>query len=475
MKVYDIISEATKPNVFVFGDSIAVGIQNAGNAEGSAKGGENADQILARIESFIASSKNALAGATVILSSGASNSTYERKSGEKKNLDTAPIARQISVLKAAGAKHILLVGTGSGVSKWMTNRFGEYRINFKDQQVNEKLAGVASSSGIKFLGPLEAFDPGINSSGDGIHMSPAGYKKLFQTAVSLAPEAPTEKPKAPTEKPKQAAQAEPRNSGKLQVPSALWHGEDTRAIQQALIDLGYKLPNHGADGFFGPETARAVRKFQQDHNLKVDGDPGPETVGKLNSLTNKKGPVDPQKTLDKGEVIVPDKDLPKTAPATRGTDKPKQGAMIAPREPKQSAKTNFVDPTEVSRYLKSKKMSGNHRIGILANIQGESSFNSANQTGDGGESWGFFQWNNFQSNRRNDMVKYCGPDWKTNWRGQIDFALQEPAGQRYLATKFKTYEQAIEQWVRDFERPADPWGDTVKRIAMAHEFVKNKV
>ena len=476
MKVLDIILEANdKPgNIFVFGDSIAVGIKNAGNADGSAKGGESAAQVLARIEDFISSRGDALVGATVILSSGASNSTFERKNGEKKNLDTAPIARQISTLKAAGAKNILLVGTGSEASKWITNKHGEYRINFKEQQVNDKLSSVASSAGAKFLGPLEAFDPGINNAGDGIHMSPAGYKKLFQTAVGLAPA--TQDATPVNKKPKQGSQPAETSSGDLQVPSSIWHGEDTRAIQQALIDLGYELPKHGADSFFGPETAQAVRKFQKDNGLKVDGDPGPETIGKLNSLV-KKAP-----SKDNAVAPVAPKAAEKGAPASIApkTEKPKQGAMIAPRteKPKSSKPgTNIVSKSEVSAYLKSKKMSGNHRIGILANIEGESGFNSANQTGDGGISWGLFQWNNSGAPRRDNMVAFCGgdPAWKTNWKGQIDFALQEPAGKRYLATKFKTYEQAVEQWVRDFERPKDPWGDTVKRIAYADDFVNNKV
>lgn len=465
MKVLDIILEQKSSTVFVFGDSIAVGIKNAANADGSAKGGETAAQVLARIEDFISTRGEALVGATVILSSGASNSTFERKNGDKKNLDTAPIARQISTLKAAGAKNILLVGTGSEASKWMTNRFGEYRVNFKDQQVNDKLSSVASSAGAKFLGPLEAFDPSINSAGDGIHMSPAGYKSLYQTAVGLSPATATD---APAKKPKQGAQAVntvATTPGKLAVPTEKWHGEDTRAIQQALIDLGYEMPKHGADSYFGPETARAVRKFQQDNGLKVDGDPGPETVAKLNALAGKKTPEAPKAAPGASP----------TAPAAVAPRKaaPKQGAMVQPMPAKTKGGAHLVDKKEVSNYLKSKRMSGNHRIGILANIAGESGFNSANinPNDNGMRAIGLFQ----HRGDRDQKLEAAVPDWRTNWKGQIDFALSEPAGRRYLSTKFKTYEQAVEQWVRDFERPKDAWGDTVKRIAVADDLVKNNV
>jgi peptidoglycan hydrolase-like protein with peptidoglycan-binding domain len=35
-------------------------------------------------------------------------------------------------------------------------------------------------------------------------------------------------------------------------------------IQAALIFLGYPLPRFGADGYFGPETEKAIKKFNED-------------------------------------------------------------------------------------------------------------------------------------------------------------------------------------------------------------------
>lgn len=52
---------------------------------------------------------------------------------------------------------------------------------------------------------------------------------------------------------------------------------DVKALQEALMALGYSLPKYGADGKFGTETANAVRKFQKDNGLKVDGIVGKDT------------------------------------------------------------------------------------------------------------------------------------------------------------------------------------------------------
>ena len=49
------------------------------------------------------------------------------------------------------------------------------------------------------------------------------------------------------------------------------NGDDVKELQQDLMKLGYALPEYGADGEFGDETKAAVKAFQKDHGLKVDG------------------------------------------------------------------------------------------------------------------------------------------------------------------------------------------------------------
>lgn len=48
-------------------------------------------------------------------------------------------------------------------------------------------------------------------------------------------------------------------------------GWDVYALQTALVASGFKLPEHGADGHFGTETHRKVRRAQEVFGLVVDG------------------------------------------------------------------------------------------------------------------------------------------------------------------------------------------------------------
>ena len=55
-------------------------------------------------------------------------------------------------------------------------------------------------------------------------------------------------------------------------------GSDVVALQKALINLGYDCGKWGADGDFGDATEMAVRRFQTQNDLHVDGEVGPETA-----------------------------------------------------------------------------------------------------------------------------------------------------------------------------------------------------
>ena len=58
-------------------------------------------------------------------------------------------------------------------------------------------------------------------------------------------------------------------------------GEDVRQLQSMLIQLLYDCGRWGADGDFGDCTEMAVRNFQRDYNLDVDGIAGKDTIAVL--------------------------------------------------------------------------------------------------------------------------------------------------------------------------------------------------
>jgi len=54
------------------------------------------------------------------------------------------------------------------------------------------------------------------------------------------------------------------------------HGEDVIRLQTRLQALGYLSGR--VDGFFGPKTEDAVKRFQENNGLKPDGFAGPLTL-----------------------------------------------------------------------------------------------------------------------------------------------------------------------------------------------------
>ena len=60
-------------------------------------------------------------------------------------------------------------------------------------------------------------------------------------------------------------------------------GEYVTLAQTKLIQKGYSCGDKGADGIFGAATEKAVKRFQQDNGLAVDGVIGPKTWEALDS------------------------------------------------------------------------------------------------------------------------------------------------------------------------------------------------
>ena len=61
-------------------------------------------------------------------------------------------------------------------------------------------------------------------------------------------------------------------------------GPEVKSLQKKLLQIGYYLGSYGADGDYGDATITAVRKFQKDNSLAVDGEAGPNTLAAVNKV-----------------------------------------------------------------------------------------------------------------------------------------------------------------------------------------------
>lgn len=65
-------------------------------------------------------------------------------------------------------------------------------------------------------------------------------------------------------------------------------GSAVKTMQLMLIECGYSCGLYGADGEFGSGTDAALRKFQKDNSLVIDGQYGPASKMRLTALHNAK-------------------------------------------------------------------------------------------------------------------------------------------------------------------------------------------
>lgn len=97
------------------------------------------------------------------------------------------------------------------------------------------------------------------------------------------------KPVVTSSKPKSVSKSNlPTGVYRYRKNESMRHGNDVLQIQQALSSV-YYYPNKGAknngcDGWYGSNTADAVKRFQSMHGLSADGDYGPATRNKLLSV-----------------------------------------------------------------------------------------------------------------------------------------------------------------------------------------------
>ena len=90
-------------------------------------------------------------------------------------------------------------------------------------------------------------------------------------------------------------------------------GADVKELQNLLLQLGYDLGKWGADGDFGDATEMAVREFQKDKGLEVDGIVGKATFAALLAADTDEIPANPVRVkIENGNCYA------RTAPNTDG-------------------------------------------------------------------------------------------------------------------------------------------------------------
>lgn len=113
-----------------------------------------------------------------------------------------------------------------------------------------------------------------------LHPASAEPEKPEKPDEPTQPEAPAEEPAVPEE--------HTGGAGAYQIALQVLKKGDTGAVvkqaQRLLIASGYKMPEYGADGDFGAETEKAVKRFQKAKKLEQTGKIDKPTMSKLLGL-----------------------------------------------------------------------------------------------------------------------------------------------------------------------------------------------
>ena len=285
---FKIVLKEDAAKFYTIGDSHAVAVATAGGKDwiNLAIGGKSSTDA-----GMLANIAKVPKGATVLVSQGANDTANAMKAAEQTKKPpkdpkaiAANVANVVNKVQAQGATVIFMLfpngpGRGPGLAKYYG---GDYQADVRDA--------------IKAAINVEIIDINGKPLTDGVHATMGVYKEVANQVkakggITLGPAGAT--PGAPTTKDKQGSadnmkpgedkMAHAAATQSLSVPTGNINPA-VADIQKVLLALGYKLPKHGVDGARGPETRAAVKQFQRDNNLTVDGDPGPETIGAMNRL-----------------------------------------------------------------------------------------------------------------------------------------------------------------------------------------------
>ena len=142
--------------------------------------------------------------------------------------------------------------------------------------------------------------------------------------------------------------------------------------------------------------------------------------------------------------------------------------MMVPKKkptPFDKPTSKFVSDIEIYNYLiNEKKLDKNKTLGILANIQAESNFEiGVTEKSDAvNKGIGLFQ---FTYSTRKEGLLQKVPDYKTNWKGQIDYFLSEPEAKGYLNPEkiFNSPNEAATFLMKKNLRPKNQGEERIKK------------
>ena len=281
MKILDVILETVAGQKFyAIGDSHAEGIANYG--------GKNWESLAIRgTASTNPKHKAAIAqipkGSTVAVCLGcndSANAALRNQNKEQSALAKTPqqvasdVKSVVDAVNAAGLKAIPVLYPPS-------TKPGPYGSPYSQQcrdAIKAALPGAIDMEG--------------SSLYDGVHASANDYVRVARQVEKSSPlpkpdSAQKVVPPVSNIKPGEDKMAHAGAMQQLTVPPDNVNPQ-VADVQKILLALGYKLPKHGVDGVRGPETRDALKQFQKDNGLKVDGAPGQDTINKLNELIAKK-------------------------------------------------------------------------------------------------------------------------------------------------------------------------------------------
>jgi len=112
---------------------------------------------------------------------------------------------------------------------------------------------------------------------------------------------------------------------------------------------------------------------------------------------------------------------------------------------------------KVINYLVNEKdINPIHAMGMVLNMEQESTLDPAAKSKhadnvEGEQALGLFQ---YSYKPRRDAFLKAVPNWETDWKGQIDFALSENEAKKYLNRNITNIQDAHRYFLEDFEKPA---------------------